>query len=63
MVIRILQALVGITIIGMGIFTQSWWGLFGLMPLWAAVTGSCGCCGDSCALSQPKDEQPSDKSA
>jgi hypothetical protein len=58
---RVFQGVVGIAIMVMGILDQSWWGAFGLLPLWNAVTGNCGCCGDACAL--PPQGETDEKSA
>jgi hypothetical protein len=38
---RALRAIVGLVIIAIGVFYQSWWGAIGLIPL---VTGAMGWC-------------------
>jgi hypothetical protein len=38
---RILRALVGLALLGAGIYYQSWWGLVGLVPLSTAVFRFC----------------------
>lgn len=37
---RIIRVIIGISIIGFGIATQSWWGLIGLGILLPAIMGS-----------------------
>ncbi len=38
---RVFRALMGIAIIGMGIYFQSWWGVVGVMPLLIGAIGRC----------------------
>ena len=38
---RIIRAILGLVIIGVGIVFQSWWGLIGLIPLATAGIGWC----------------------
>ncbi len=38
---RILRALVGLTLLGAGLYFKSWWGLVGLGPLFTAVFRFC----------------------
>lgn len=38
---RILRGIVGIAVIGAGVYYQSWWGAVGLIPLGTAITGIC----------------------
>ena len=38
---RILRILVGIGMVGAGVFFQSWWGLIGLVPLTTAFVRWC----------------------
>ena len=39
---RVLRALLGIAVLAAGVFTGSWWGLLGLIPLGNALMGWCG---------------------
>lgn len=38
---RVIRAIVGVVIIGLGILNHSWWGLIGLLPLLTAVVRFC----------------------
>ena len=38
---RIIRAIVGIAVIGAGVFFQSWWGAIGAVPLGTAIIGFC----------------------
>lgn len=38
---RILRAIVGLAVIGAGVYYQSWWGAVGVIPLGTAVLGFC----------------------
>lgn len=38
---RILRALVGLALLGSGLYFKSWWGLLGLIPLGTAVFRFC----------------------
>jgi len=38
---RIFRAIVGIIIVGAGLYFQSWWGLVGLIPLGTAAVRWC----------------------
>ena len=38
---RFVRILVGLAIIGVGIYMKSWWGLVGLVPLVTAFFGFC----------------------
>lgn len=38
---RVARAVVGLAILGAGLYLQSWWGLVGLVPLATAVVGFC----------------------
>ncbi len=38
---RILRALVGLALLGAGLYFKSWWGLVGLVPLFTAVFRFC----------------------
>lgn len=38
---RALRTIAGIAIIGAGVYTQSWWGAIGLIPLLTALIGWC----------------------
>ena len=39
---QVIRVIVGIGIIGVGIYFQSWWGLIGIVPILTAVFGRCG---------------------
>ena len=38
---RILRALIGLAIIGVGIYFKSWWGAIGAIPVITAIIGWC----------------------
>lgn len=38
---RVLRALVGLSLLGAGLYFQSWWGLVGLVPLFTAILRFC----------------------
>jgi hypothetical protein len=39
---RIIRIIIGLAIIVvLGFFFESWWGLVGILPIFAAVTGKC----------------------
>ena len=38
---RILRGILGVAVIGVGFYFQSWWGLIGLVPLGTALVGFC----------------------
>jgi hypothetical protein len=38
---RILRALIGLTLLGAGLYYKSWWGLVGLIPLGTAIFRFC----------------------
>ena len=38
---RIFRGIVGIAVLGAGIFFQSWWGLIGLIPLVTSIVAWC----------------------
>lgn len=38
---RIFRSLVGLVVVAIGIYFQSWWGAAGLMPLLAGAIGRC----------------------
>jgi Protein of unknown function (DUF2892) len=38
---RVIRGIVGVVIIGLGIRSQSWWGLIGLLPLLTAAVRFC----------------------
>jgi hypothetical protein len=38
---RVLRALVGLSLLGAGLYFKSWWGLVGLMPLLTAIFRFC----------------------
>ena len=39
---RLARALLGVIIISLGLYFQSWWGAIGLIPLATAAVGFCG---------------------
>ncbi|MDX9924183.1 MAG: DUF2892 domain-containing protein [Ignavibacteriaceae bacterium] len=39
---KVIRVVIGLAIIGWGLYAQSWWGLIGLIPLATAATGMCG---------------------
>jgi hypothetical protein len=38
---RVLRALVGLCLLGAGLYFKSWWGLVGLVPLFTAIFRFC----------------------
>jgi hypothetical protein len=38
---RILRIVVGLAVIGWGVYAQSWWGAIGVVPLFTALIGWC----------------------
>ena len=38
---RVLRALVGLFLLGAGLYFKSWWGLVGLVPLFTAIFRFC----------------------
>lgn len=38
---RIIRAILGVILIGWGIFAQSWWAVIGIIPLFSAVVSWC----------------------
>ncbi len=38
---RVLRIVLGLAIIGWGIYAQSWWGLLGVPLLFSGLTGQC----------------------
>ena len=38
---RVLRGIVGLIIIGAGVYYQSWWGAIGSAPLGVAIMGTC----------------------
>lgn len=39
---RIVRVVIGLAIIALGVYYQSWWGAVGVIPLITALTGFCG---------------------
>lgn len=39
---RIVRLLIGIVIVALGIYYESWWGLIGVIPILTAIIGFCG---------------------
>lgn len=38
---RVIRVIVGLVIIGVGVYYQSWWGAIGLVPVLTGVLGWC----------------------
>ncbi|MGL5252649.1 MAG: YgaP family membrane protein [Moraxella sp.] len=38
---RIIRVIIGLVIIGLGVYNQSWWGAVGLLPLLTGLSGFC----------------------
>ena len=38
---RIIRGIVGICVIGAGVYLQNWWGAIGIIPLGTAIIGLC----------------------
>ena len=38
---RIIRAIIGLALVGWGIYAQNWWGAIGAVPLFTALTGWC----------------------
>jgi hypothetical protein len=38
---RVIRVIVGLVIIGAGVYYQSWWGAIGLVPVFTGVLGWC----------------------
>jgi hypothetical protein len=38
---RVVRIILGLAVIGLGVFYQSWWGAIGLIPLATAALGWC----------------------
>jgi len=38
---RILRIVVGVTVVGLGIYNHAWWGVLGIIPLFTASISSC----------------------
>lgn len=38
---RLFRGLLGIVILAVGLYFQSWWGLIGLIPLFTSIVGWC----------------------
>ena len=38
---RVLRGIVGLAVIGAGVYYQSWWGAVGAIPLGTAILGVC----------------------
>ena len=39
---RVIRLLVGLIIVGIGVYFKSWWGAIGLVPISTAAIGWCG---------------------
>ncbi len=38
---RVIRVVLGLAIIGAGVYYQSWWGVIGIVPLATAAIGTC----------------------
>jgi len=38
---RVIRVIVGLVIIGAGVYYQSWWGAIGLVPVFTGILGWC----------------------
>lgn len=38
---RIIRLILGLAIIGWGVYAQSWWGAIGVVPIFTALVGWC----------------------
>lgn len=59
---RVIRIILGIVIIGAGVYFQSWWGLLGVVVLLTGVFSFCGLYAligvSTCPVEPPKAEQP-----
>jgi len=39
---RLIRVILGLVIITVGLYFESWWGLVGLLPIFTALIGWCG---------------------
>ncbi len=54
---RIVRVVIGLAVIGVGVYYKSWFGALGLIPLLSAATGYCPlCCGGKSCCETKKDE-------
>lgn len=62
---RVVRAVAGLVIGGLGFYFESWWGLIGLMPLFTALTGWCPPCSllgiKACSVAKEPPEQGADE--
>ncbi len=56
---RVIRAIIGLAIIGAGIYYKNWFGALGVIPLLSAATGCCflACGAKSCDMKAPKNEE------
>ena len=38
---RVLRIVIGVAIVGLGLYNQAWWGVLGIIPLFTASISSC----------------------
>ena len=57
---RILRILIGLVIIGIGVYFQNWWGAIGVVPLFTGIVGWCPAYLPFSFSSCPKPEVKSD---
>jgi hypothetical protein len=61
---RIVRIVIGVLIIGWGLFAKNWWGAVGLVFLLTGLIGWCGLyqvIGTCCPFSKKKDEKKDEK--
>ncbi|MDP3150549.1 MAG: DUF2892 domain-containing protein [Ignavibacteria bacterium] len=38
---RVLRIVIGVVVVGLGLYNHAWWGVLGIIPLFTASIGSC----------------------
>lgn len=38
---RVVRIVIGITVVGLGLYYQAWWGVLGIIPLFTASISTC----------------------